>query len=236
MRIRHKPEVYGLFAACIPQAARAHVDGMPTHKRQGLVPDFFVHVELDGPARPLLLELKTLHYGSSTYAATGARCAAVGRRAARLPQEYAAKARAVDRRYCGTLPGMVGPVERKLLTYEPVRGLVFGAWGEASPVVTRLLSIMAHTGAQRHWRGMRCDDPTQAVGALAWLLRRRWGLTALQEAARLKLHGLEHVGRGAAEAARRRGNAEATHAARTRAHALGFASGPRVQRDRRGPG
>ena len=73
---------------------------------------------------------------------------------------------------------------------------------------------------------MRSDDPAQAVGVLAWLLRRRWGLVALQEAARLKLQGLEHVGRGATAAARRRDGAEAAHAARARAHASGFVGGP----------
>ena len=48
-----------------------------------------------------------------------------------------------------------------------------------SPAVSRLFAVFARTQAQRHWRGMRCDDFAAAVGVLAWLLRRRWGLTAL---------------------------------------------------------
>ena len=51
---------------------------------------------------------------------------------------------------------------------------------------------------------MRCADPGRATGGLAWLLRRRWGLTALRENARLKLDRLEYVGRGATAALQRR--------------------------------
>ena len=117
---------------------------------------------------------------------------------------------------------------KKRRTYEPVRGLVFGAWGEASPAVARLLSLFAYTGAQRHWRGMRCEDPVHAQGAIAWLLRRRWGLTALRENARLKLSRMEYVGRGAHAASVRRERADEAQAARTRASALAFARGPRA--------
>ena len=115
----------------------------------------------------------------------------VGRRALALPTEYANKARHADRTYCRTPVGSVGPTEQKLLTFEPVRGLVFGAWGEASPEVSKLLNAMARAGARRHWRGMRCREPSTATGVLAWMLRRRWGLTALRENARLKLDRLQ---------------------------------------------
>ena len=127
MHLRVQPEVYGLFAASIPQAGRRVADGLPRRKRQGLVPDFMVHAALDGPERPLLMELKTLHYGRATYPERDARCHAVLRRARALPAEYAAKAREVDRRYCGTPEGTTGPVEMRLRSFEPVRGLVFGA-------------------------------------------------------------------------------------------------------------
>ena len=157
------------------------------------------------------------------------RSGAVARRANALPSEYAAKARAVDRQYCGTPEGAVGPVQARLNTFELVRGLVFGAWGEASPAAGKLLTLMAHCGAERHWRGMRCDDPGHAIGTLAWLLRRRWGLTALRENARLKLDRLQYVGRGAAAAIQRRTLASQAHAARQRAAACTFLSGPRAR-------
>ena len=162
MQARLRTEVYGLFAAAMPQEARQRAAAMPVRKRQGLVPDFLAHVALDGPERPLLLELKTLHYGSSTYPGGTDRCGAVAKRARALPSEYAAKARGADQKYCGTAPGNVGPVESLLRTYEPVRGLVFGAWGEASPMVEQLLSVLAAIGAERHWRAMRCREVEDA--------------------------------------------------------------------------
>ena len=39
-----------------------------------------------------------------------------------------------------------------------------------------------------------------AIGPLAWLLRRRWGLTAVRETARPKLDRLQFVGAGAGAA------------------------------------
>ena len=233
MHVRMRHEVYGLFAECIPQQGRREADAMPLRKRQGLVPDYLVHVAIDGPERPMLLELKTLHFGTSTYTAAAERCRAVARRADAVPGEYAAKAREIDRRFCGTPRGVTGPVERKLQTYEPVRGIVFGAWAEASPVTESLLQCLALTGAQRHWQGMRCPAPPQAAGALAWLLRRRWGLTALREHARLKLDRLEYVGRGAVAAAQRRAATMEAHAARARALAGSLVSGPRARFPRR---
>ena len=63
---------------------------------------------------------------------------------------------------------------------------------------------------------MGCADLESAVGCLAWLLRRRWGLTALRECARLKLERLAFVGRGAAAAAERRQSSIAVRASRAR--------------------
>ena len=46
-----------------------------------------------------LYELKTLHYGTSTYpSSSSARCGAVNRRADALPAEIVRKARELDRR------------------------------------------------------------------------------------------------------------------------------------------
>ena len=165
------------------------------------------HLALDGPERPLLFELKTLHYGRSTYRASQDRCEAVNRCARALPAEYVTKAQEIDTKFCGTPAGSQGPVERKLRSYDPVRGLVFGAWGEASSDVDRLLRLCAESGATRHWRGMRARNSEEAKGVLAWLLRRRWGITALRENARLKLERLEFVGHGATAASARRANA-----------------------------
>ena len=91
-----------------------------------------------------------------------------------------------------------------------------------------MLSALADASATRDWRSMRCRDRDAARGALAWLLRRRWGLTAVREAARLKLDRLELVGRGAGAAAQRRRFGQAAHAARARGDATLLIPGPRV--------
>ena len=77
---------------------------------------------------------------------------------------------------------------------------------------------------------MRARSPVEAKGALAWLLRRRWALTALRENAWLKLERLEFVGRGAAMAASRRAAAAEGDEARARRAACAFQRGPRAPR------
>ena len=120
-------------------------------------------------------------------------------------------------------------METRLRTFEPVRGLVFGSWAEASSHVEMLLTVLAACGAERHWRGMRARSSDEARGTLAWMLRRRWALTALRENARLTLERLEFVGRGAAAAAQRRGTAAAVAAARARRQASWACSGLRAR-------
>ena len=56
-----------------------------------------------------------------------------------------------------------------------------------------------------------------AQGTLVWLLRRRWGLTALRGNARLLLARLEYVGSGAVAAASRRSAAAGVGRQRARA-------------------
>ncbi len=58
---------------------------------------------------------------------------------------------------------------------------------EASPHTAQLIGIAAETGAQRHRRAMRARTKALAFGSLHWLLRRRWGMTALRANARLVL-------------------------------------------------
>ena len=125
-----QPEVYGMFAACIPQADRSSFNAQPVRQRQGLVPDLLLTVQWEslGPERRLLFEVKTLHFGTSTYPAGAAdqqRCLAVTRRADAIPGEYTSKARRVDERFCHTAAGKVGPVEARLRAHDPVKGLVF---------------------------------------------------------------------------------------------------------------
>ena len=100
MGVHANAEVFGLFAPLLPQVARDDFEALPLRKRQGIVPDFLVscHAAPAALLRATLVELKTLHFGSSTYPATEQRCGAVARRAGTIMAEYLQKARALDQR------------------------------------------------------------------------------------------------------------------------------------------
>ena len=140
----------------------------------------------------------------------------------------------VATKHCGTGHGFLGHVEAKHRSHGPVKGLVFGAWSEASPDAHALLSAAIDVGARRHWRSMACTSAADARGALAWLLHRRWGVTAARENARLLLSRLSYVGAGAEAAAARREGAFDGDAARTRRAACHDWRGPRCRLERRG--
>jgi hypothetical protein len=221
MGVRSRTEVYGLLAAVLPQCAREEVCAWSQRKRQGAVPDFMAAIPEAGQspeeANNELYELKTLHYGSTTYPTRiDSRCGAVKRRADAIPSQMAGKLRALDARFFGTADGDVGPCSRRMSAYGAVRGIVFGHWAEASPLVEDMLSGRAYCGSLRFWTGMRAREPSDAYGTLAWLLRRRWAMTAWRSAARLLLDRLEYVGRGAMQARSRRAAAAERAAASRR--------------------
>jgi hypothetical protein len=109
--------------------------------RQELVPDFLLELDGErGQKRDELAELKVVCCCPSRYTLIPPHpfpdreyVKAVDKRARVLTEEYIKKARNVDRMYWGAAEGTVGRVERKLVDMgEEVRGLVFGAFGEAS--------------------------------------------------------------------------------------------------------
>ena len=67
----------------------------------------------------------------------------VDRRAEQIHNEYVGKARKADQQFGGTPVGEVGRVERKLLTFPRVEGLIFGNWGEGSQAVHSLIEALA---------------------------------------------------------------------------------------------
>ena len=81
---------------------------------------------------------------------------------------------------------------------------------------------------------MQVSGLGQAQGVLAWMLRRRWGMTALRENARLKLERLEFVGTGAVAAADRRAATSSSAALAVRRAACSFWQGPRLPSGGRG--
>ena len=138
-------EVYGLFAAHIPQHGRAAMRELSTRTRHGLVPDFMMWIRLGrDPVKQYLLELKCAHLSPTWYApkpwrlqeeAQGKSCLVVEKRAEKVAAEYVRKAQRTDQTYCGTAPGTVGPIEARLRTFDKTVPLVFGAFGEASAAV-----------------------------------------------------------------------------------------------------
>jgi hypothetical protein len=232
MGLRPTAEVYGLFAPLLPQTARHELDSLPARKRQGLVPDLMAECRADSeaPARATLLELKTLHYGSSTYPNSEEQGHAVARRAAAIEREYLGKARHLDRRWLDTAEGHQGPIEVKLRGFGGVRGLVFGAWAEASPDVDWFLSQLAESGSVCHRSALESPSTDDAKAAITWILQRRWGMAAVRANARLLLGRLAYVGRGSAAAAARRDAARHLFASRLRKLATWARRGPRLWR------
>ena len=139
----------------------------------------------------------------------GTNTKAVDRRAGQLQGEYLNKAREVDRVHVGVPEGQVGPVEQKLVSFGSLRGLVFGAWGEASEGVHRLVDDLAEERSKFMLGGnarSKVSCPKGAKGVATGQIRRSLSIVAVkaQLQARLLLDRLCWVGSGAVEAARRR--------------------------------
>ena len=90
--------------------------------------------------------------------------------------------------------GPVGPVEQRLLWFTTVRGLVFGAYGEASADVHDLISTCADQMAQRQWQLAGARNATEMRAFLIGSLRRRMGLAAVQAMARHRLARVPYIG------------------------------------------
>jgi len=146
----HRADVVGEFAAVVPHGRRESFSG-EVRERRVCVPDFLFGAWKEGRAkRSVLAELKLLSCCPSRYktgrASGGAR--AVEARARGLQGDYERKAGGADRKFCGVQQGEVGPVLAKLRSFGAVKGLVFGAWGEASQGVHELVQQLAERKAE----------------------------------------------------------------------------------------
>jgi hypothetical protein len=119
---------------------------------------------------------------------------AVAERARIVPGEYEAAARGLDLRLHGIEAPAVGPALTLLRTYPPARALVFGAYGEASEDVHTLLRVASERAADGQWARLGARSRANAVGYFASIFRRRWGITAVREYARLRIERLGFVG------------------------------------------
>ena len=212
-------EVFNVFSGLIPQQGLSMLE--QGRKRQGLVPDFRLRVPAAGGAggphlgEMVLAELKTISCCPTRYKRNPrATTKAVDRRAATLPHEYRQHARKIDQQYGGVLPGVVGPVEAKLLSFPGLRRWVIGAWGEASEDLHILVKDLAMARAKHQqqlegrWRHSRRSEEGE-VAVLTGQVRRVLSLEGVKGSARCLLDRLRGLGVGAAAAARRRAWAEA---------------------------
>ena len=229
-------EVFNLFSGDIPQEGLSRLDR--GRKRQGMVPDFRVSLP-NGESvatgnRVELAELKVISSCPSRYQRNPrAPTKAVDRRASTLNREYLSHAKTLDRVYGRVPDDVVGPVQRKLETFPPVQGWVFGAWGEASSDVHSLVHILATSRLryQNELRGNHRMAGRSDKGELAILtgqIRRILSVEAVRAQARCLLDRVEGIGAAANAAAKRRSFAmleERTMRRERRAHLVSLSQG-----------
>lgn len=198
-------EVANLFALDIPQLQQQVCRGPDAHaKRQGLIPDFLAQLPEDdqdhaSELKSVLLELKAVHASRGLYPAAGRygpprKCGAVARRAGSINTDYQRAAAIADQKYCGTPARTTGPVERRLLQFGRVRGLVFGSFGEISKDFHTLMRYVARANAERHWMAMGALTEEMAQAASHSLVKRTWATAIDRENAQLLRSRMLKVG------------------------------------------
>ena len=205
-------EVFNLFAASLPQDGLNRLER--GRKRQSIVPDMRITIPVEGNLVPSLHEIKIISSSKTRYFPQRAgqkAVRAVDKRAGELPVEYLTKARNTDRAYCGTAPGTIGPVETKLGTLGEVKGIVMGAFGESSDALHALIHHLALSrvriaGPQVGRRGQVRKEEAE-IAITTGFLRCSLSVVGVKGQAATLLGRLEVLGKGGADAARRRSSA-----------------------------
>ena len=144
--------------------------------------------------RRLLFDVKTIHAGSTYYYSTRARdeqSGAVHERELRVWHDYRAHARHLDAQHS---PAGQQPILQRLESFGRTRGLIFGAYGEASADVHDLIAIAATAQADQQWRETGARTATELRAFLISRLRRRLGLAVVQAMARHRIARTPYVG------------------------------------------
>jgi hypothetical protein len=178
-----------LFESLVP-VVRLQARGM-----RAIIPDAVMDVALPAvatgvgakrgarrPRRRLMFDVKTIHCGTDWYKhRTAEQCGAVRAREARVSPDYIAHAQKIDR-ICGA-PGSK-QCEQRLRAFSETRGLIFGAYGEASPDVHDLIAVASEAKARRLWRQAGARSQKEYQGYVTRNMRRSVGLATVQEQAR----------------------------------------------------
>jgi hypothetical protein len=117
-------------------------------------------------------------------------------------------AQKIDRKYCGTHPNHVGPLEERLKGFGDLLRLVAGQYGEVSQdfheLLKRLVASKAAHTAQVEGRPISDNER----GLILNQLRRRLSVSIIKEQSSCLLSRLNHMTPGAKEAAKRRAAAK----------------------------
>ena len=101
--------------------------------KQALVPDFRITLpDPQGGTKMSLAELKILSCCPSWYTPSGSEVKATEKRAKGLNADCRRKAKKIDQEIIKTPSGQRGPLEQRLDEFGEIKGLCFGAFGEAS--------------------------------------------------------------------------------------------------------
>ena len=119
-----------------------------------------------------------------------------------MPGEYRREASKVDREL--GFPDGQGPTLRKLQSYPPVLDLCFGAFGETSDGVKRLLDVMAESRLQSLGLRKGSLEAAKEIGLVTGFLRRRLSSAVIKANVRCLLERLVLVGEGRGQADKRR--------------------------------
>ena len=139
------------------------------------------------------VDVKVLHAGGPPYRSARARdqqSGAVAEREHTIQREYERHATALDARF-GRADGAVAS---RLAALGPIRGLVFGAYGEVSEDVAILISEAADCLARHFWRADGARTEAEARGFWMQRLRRRVSCLVAISYARYLLHRLPFIG------------------------------------------
>ena len=191
-------EPYGLFGHLIPQQPLNRIDR--SRARQVLRPDFKLKLlSTDGTYESRVADVKTVSCGAPSWYKVGER--AVQRRAAVVPGEYAAKARAMDLEL--GVDGQ-GPASRRLQELGEVIPLVFGGFAEVSEGVHEFVDILARQRLKKEGlsSGVRSSD--NRLGVVVGQIRRRLSLATWKANTNCLLSRTTLCGDGATEAGKRR--------------------------------
>ena len=203
-KLEHTTEVFGLFAPLIPQQALSRYER--GRKRQGLVPDFRLRISNNtNAARHQLAELKLISCCDAWYASSsGGNVRAVEKRANGLPADYRRRAREADRESRQATGDARGPVEQRLEEHGDLLGLVFGATGEASEGVHKLVTNLAESRLNAKERTRGRPGSKQELGLITSQIRRRLSQTVIKAQVECLLSRLHLIGPGSKAMIQRR--------------------------------